>query len=45
MATAALVKASREAEPHSSFAAPNLVLYFDEPNMGIHLDPQVCCPP
>lgn len=41
VATAGLMKAAAEAEPTSPFHASNLVLYFDEPNMGVHLNPKV----
>ncbi|EFJ42340.1 hypothetical protein VOLCADRAFT_97614 [Volvox carteri f. nagariensis] len=40
-ATAALVQVASEA-PHDAFyRSSNLVLYLDEPNMGIHLDKEV----
>jgi hypothetical protein len=28
-------------EPKSTFHNSNIVLYFDEPNMGVHLNPKV----
>jgi hypothetical protein len=37
--TAALLEASRT-HPDSFFASDKLVLYFDEPNMGIQVRPQ-----
>eukprot|EP00200_Dunaliella_tertiolecta_P005867 CAMPEP_0202344926 /NCGR_PEP_ID=MMETSP1126-20121109/4390_1 /ASSEMBLY_ACC=CAM_ASM_000457 /TAXON_ID=3047 /ORGANISM="Dunaliella tertiolecta, Strain CCMP1320" /LENGTH=1494 /DNA_ID=CAMNT_0048936169 /DNA_START=95 /DNA_END=4579 /DNA_ORIENTATION=- len=39
--TAALMKAAREAPPSSFYHSTNLLLYLDEPNMGLQLDPRV----
>ena len=39
--TASLMKAAATAAPGSFYHKNNLLLYFDEPNMGIHLDPNV----
>jgi len=39
--TASLLKAAHNAKPESFYHKNNLLLYFDEPNMGIHLDPNV----
>eukprot|EP00192_Tetraselmis_astigmatica_P001161 CAMPEP_0117697634 /NCGR_PEP_ID=MMETSP0804-20121206/29346_1 /TAXON_ID=1074897 /ORGANISM="Tetraselmis astigmatica, Strain CCMP880" /LENGTH=1323 /DNA_ID=CAMNT_0005511923 /DNA_START=85 /DNA_END=4056 /DNA_ORIENTATION=+ len=40
-ATAALMEAACEADPKSFYHSANVVLYFDEPNMGVHLSPKV----
>jgi preprotein translocase subunit Sec61beta len=34
------MRASKEAPPSAFFHASNLLLYFDEPNMGLELDPR-----
>jgi len=39
--TAALLKAAHAAKDTCFYHQNNLLLYFDEPNMGIHLDPNV----
>ena len=39
--TAALLKASKAESPTSFYHESKILLYFDEPNMGIHLDPNV----
>lgn len=39
--TASLLKAAHNAKESSFYHKNNLLLYFDEPNMGIHLDPNV----
>ena len=39
--TASLLKAAHAAKESSFYHKNNLLLYFDEPNMGIHLDPNV----
>eukprot|EP00740_Mantoniella_antarctica_P007980 CAMPEP_0181363940 /NCGR_PEP_ID=MMETSP1106-20121128/9065_1 /TAXON_ID=81844 /ORGANISM="Mantoniella antarctica, Strain SL-175" /LENGTH=1005 /DNA_ID=CAMNT_0023478509 /DNA_START=163 /DNA_END=3180 /DNA_ORIENTATION=+ len=39
--TAWLLKAAHNAKDTSFYHKNNLLLYFDEPNMGIHLDPNV----
>jgi hypothetical protein len=39
--TASLLKAANAAPEGSFYHKENLLLYFDEPNMGIHLDPNV----
>jgi len=39
--TAAIMRAAQDLGSDSPFRADNLVLFFDEPNMGIHLDPAV----
>jgi hypothetical protein len=39
--TASLLKAAASAPEGSFYHKNNLLLYFDEPNMGIHLDPNV----
>ena len=36
--TAALVLAAESTDPDSWYHSKNLLLYFDEPNMGIHID-------
>eukprot|EP00873_Tetraselmis_striata_P007608 jgi/Tetstr1/427872/TSEL_017949.t1 len=41
VATAGLMKTAHKIEPTSPFHASNIVLYFDEPNMGVHLNPKV----
>ncbi|GFR46755.1 hypothetical protein Agub_g8380, partial [Astrephomene gubernaculifera] len=40
-ATAELVRAAREAPPGSFYHSHFLVLYLDEPNMGLHLNEEV----
>ena len=41
MSTVSILKAARE-QPHDSwYHHSRIVLYFDEPNMGVHLDPNV----
>lgn len=40
-ATAAIVRAAQLASPDQFFHSSRLLLYLDEPNMGIHMDPQV----
>ncbi|GLC46094.1 hypothetical protein PLESTB_001033400 [Pleodorina starrii] len=42
-ATAALVQTASEAPADEFYRSSNLVLYLDEPNMGIHLDREVRC--
>jgi len=39
--TAALLKACKEESSSSFYHESKILLYFDEPNMGIHLDPNV----
>ena len=39
--TAALLKACKEESSSSFYNESKILLYFDEPNMGIHLDPNV----
>ena len=39
--TASLLKAAHNAKESSFYHKNNILLYFDEPNMGIHLDPNV----
>ena len=40
-ATAGLVRAAAAAHPGEFYHSSKLLLYLDEPNMGIHLDGQV----
>eukprot|EP00854_Cymbomonas_tetramitiformis_P004045 gene4045-5018_t len=39
--TAAILEVTKSELPTSTFSARNVVLYFDEPNMGIHQDPDI----